>query len=486
MEYAAAYGAELDSWESSSDSDSGPARRRSRRAVKRRRYGEDGPRTSSSSEEGGSGGHRRGAEGRAQRAERRRRRLERLDRRAQEVLEEAGGWGGATGRRKGRKAAGGGGAGPSGSVPGQLLSAYEHSLHRARPVTAYDWLLLTQRPFGAYVPQLGDFVAYIPQGHQQFVEWLGPSAGSYSGGTLRGGDGAGSWPWEAAEPSLRPVERFRVVTVEYRLDDLGPNTLVDLQLHPEPEQEDGPSAAAVAAPGGIAVTLPHPSDGQPDFLIDWAAFARARARRLRRGHRCKVFWSDHGEPGAGQWWEGTITGEGDVAPARWPGSPWDCFEVTYEAGGEPRRHSPWELFKLADRPEVAGAEDLNFAGADCPRLSPPAARRLAEAVETARHDERWALFRETPDPELSFESGGEAVNGRGRHIFYNACVPLPLGLDAVAARLANGYYRGAQAAQRDLELLAGNAEAFNGADSEVARLAASLCAALKRALQRPA
>ena len=521
-EYRAALGAESHSWESGSDGS--PARRlgrgmrRSRRAVKRRRFGGYGESSSDPGEEAeededGWGG----AEGRARRAQRRRQRLERREeRRAAE-------WGGATGRRKGKK---GGEAGPS----GHLLSAYEHSVHRERPAGAYGWLLLTQRPFGAYIPQVGDVVAYIPQGHQQFVAWLGPSAGAYAGGAAAGSTGGGRagagprcghcatcwnkqskkgcltlkrergaqppgglaegasaqtrrWPWEPApgSPPLRSVERCRVVGVEYRLDTLGPNTLVDAELAVEPEEGGGGG-------GGrrFAVTLPHPSDGQPDFLVDWAAFARAQERRLRRGHRCKVFWSDDGEPGAGQWWEGTVTGEGDVAPERWPESPWECYEVTYEAGGEPRRHSSWELFKLGDRPERAGAEDPAFSGGGA-GLGPGAARRFAEAVEAARRAERWALFWDTPGPELSFEDplaaarAGGSARGAPR-IFYNACVPLPLGLDAVGARAASGYYRGARAARRDLDLLVRNAEAFNGAESEVAREAGELARALARAL----
>ena len=391
-------------------------------------------------------------------------------------------WSGATGRRKGKKAAGGGKSGPS----GQLQSAYEHSLHRERPVGAYGWLLLTQRPFGAYIPQVGDVVAYIPQGHQEFVAWLGPSASAYAG--RGGGAAAGAtlagWPWESARgsPPLRSVERCRIEGLEYRLDTLGPNTLVDAELVVEPEE----GGSGLANGRRFAVTLPHPSDGQPDFLVDWPAFVRARERNLRRGHRCKVFWSDDGEPGAGQWWEGTVTGQGDVAPERWPESPWECYEVTYEAGGEPRRHSSWELFKLADRPELAGSEDPAFGGGGA-GLEPEAARRLAEAVEAARSAERWALFRDTPSPGLSFEdplaAGRAGGSSRGvPRIFYNACVPLPLGLDAVATRAANGYYRGARAARRDLELLVHNAEAFNGAESEIAREAGELRRALERAL----
>jgi len=484
-EYQTAFGAESDSWESGSDGP--PARRsdrgvrRSSRAVKRRRLAGDDESISEPGEEDREGG----AEGRARRAQRRRERLERQERRAAEAGEggrRAREWSGATGRRKGKKAAGGDKAGPS----GQLLSAYEHSLHRERPVGAYGWLLLTQRPFGAYIPQIGDVVAYIPQGHQQFVAWLGPSAGAYagrSGGAAAGAMQAG-WPWEVARgrPPLRSVERCRIVGLEYRLDTLGPNTLVDAELVVEPEEGD----CGLANGRRFAVTLPHPSDGQPDFLVDWAAFVRARERHLRRGHRCKVFWSDDGEPGAGQWWEGTITGQDDVAPERWPESPWECYEVTYEVGGEPRRHSSWELFKLAEQPELAGAEDLAFGGGGA-GLEPGVARRLAEAVEAARSAERWALFRDTPSPELSFEDPLAAARAGGSsrgvaRIFYNACVPLPLGLDVVGARAANGYYRGARAARRDLELLVRNAEAFNGAESEISREAGELRRALERAL----
>ena len=115
-------------------------------------------------------------------------------------------------------------------------------------------------------------------------------------------------------------------------------------------------------------------------------------------------------------------------------------------------------------PERAGAEDPAFSGGGT-GLGPGAARHFAEAVGAARREERWALFWDTPGPELSFEDplaaarAGGSARGAPR-IFYNACVPLPLGLDAVGARAASGYYRGARAARRDLDLLVRNAEAL--------------------------
>ena len=60
----------------------------------------------------------------------------------------------------------------------------------------------------------------------------------------------------------------------------------------------------------------------------------------------------------------------------------------------------------------------------------------------------------------------------GVPVWYTAVVPLPLGLPDLVERLRNGYYRQLEALQHDASTIAGNAELYNGAGSDVAKTAA--------------
>ena len=55
---------------------------------------------------------------------------------------------------------------------------------------------------------------------------------------------------------------------------------------------------------------------------------------------------------------------------------------------------------------------------------------------------------------------GRAADG-SRVVFYNRCVPVPLGLVDISIRLAGGFYRQPAALRHDVRLLAANARLFN-------------------------
>ena len=87
---------------------------------------------------------------------------------------------------------------------------------------------------------------------------------------------------------------------------------------------------------------------------------------------------------------------------------------------------------------------------------------------------RWAaaLLR---DPLIAIQNKEISVTGIfsvGGRLHYNAVVPLPLGLPILAERLAQGYYRQSAALIHDAQLIADNANEFNGAGSDVAHMAA--------------
>ncbi len=60
----------------------------------------------------------------------------------------------------------------------------------------------------------------------------------------------------------------------------------------------------------------------------------------------------------------------------------------------------------------------------------------------------------------------------GALMYYNTMVALPMSLSLVKDRLEQGYYRQVQGVMGDVATIQGNAQAFNGEDSQVAEMAA--------------
>ena len=56
-------------------------------------------------------------------------------------------------------------------------------------------------------------------------------------------------------------------------------------------------------------------------------------------------------------------------------------------------------------------------------------------------------------------------------VFYNRCVPLPLGLVDISIRLAGGFYRQPAALRHDVRLLASNARLFNDDQADIITVA---------------
>ncbi len=57
-------------------------------------------------------------------------------------------------------------------------------------------------------------------------------------------------------------------------------------------------------------------------------------------------------------------------------------------------------------------------------------------------------------------------------MYYNTMVALPMSLSLMKDRLEQGYYRQVQGVMGDVATIQGNAQAFNGEDSQVAEMAA--------------
>jgi len=98
---------------------------------------------------------------------------------------------------------------------------------------------------------------------------------------------------------------------------------------------------------------------------------------------------------------------------------------------------------------------------------------VVRAVSAAVLEEDFAVFADAPHEHLAFEGEG------GQMLFYNTFIPLPFGLQQIIDRCLAGFYRSAEAIAFDARLIASNAEAFNGAGTDISRHAQRLADGLE-------
>jgi WD40 repeat protein len=127
-----------------------------------------------------------------------------------------------------------------------------------RPADKFAWLQQTERRIGEYVPQLGDAVVYLAQGHQEYLSSVG--------------DALQTKPWVTI-PCFRAAEPAVVTGLEYQIvKDKGDATVARLTLTLT-------DAAGALRGQRFELELPYMTqEGSPDFIIE---YVRARLRLLR-------------------------------------------------------------------------------------------------------------------------------------------------------------------------------------------------------------
>eukprot|EP00250_Pteridium_aquilinum_P018197 c23984_g2_i1 orf=336-5945(+) len=283
------------------------------------------------------------------------------------------------------------------------------------------WLMLTKVEDGTrYIPQLGDEVAYVLQGQDEFpklsrLEDKGAPKG------LR------AW--------LRAVELCEVVGIEYKnLSGFsGVSCNLTLRLIDEECKAMGKT---------FRLSLPELTDF-PDFLIDRSRYEASLRRNWTKRDRCKVWWrvntvDENGEEKTGQWFIGRVVAV-ETKSSQFPDSPWDACMVQYLGDSTgPHRHSPWELFDVDSNETVPS--------------------RMPEAT-------RLQILLTIEDIEASCSSNQDEYGlGALRKLVHKADflnkTLVPLSLDTIKDRLTNRYYRSLDAFQYDIQLLATNVQDY--------------------------
>ncbi|KAK3265957.1 hypothetical protein CYMTET_25392 [Cymbomonas tetramitiformis] len=122
----------------------------------------------------------------------------------------------------------------------------------------------------------------------------------------------------------------------------------------------------------------------------------------------------------------------------------------------------WELFPL-------GTDLEDLIREEEPQPAPGPLQRLAARLDEVLRRREYRDFVQTPEANLHHEG------------WYVLEVALPIGLNVVKQRLENRYYRTLHAAKYDIELIASNAQTFNG-EEPLTQVAAALRDELLEAL----
>ena len=373
-----------------------------------------------------------------------------------------------------------------------------------RPFSAYGWLVSPINPIAEYVPQKGDEVVYLRQGHSAAImetdEHLIP-------------------PWQSLlrGRSLRPVEPCLVEETSYIIAPDGSDITIPrliLKLNDPQSPLNGQK---------FTVDIPAPSMGQAEFVILRSRFEATARHIWSLGDTCYAYWqtgalNEDGTSGA-EWWKGVIEGDKCLEPPNNLTKEqiladvyncqclWERFKIrwigTVRTSENPETvdeeelsetanevdislHSPWELFIKPNNPpensinsktEIKGESSSYDAALSLGnRMSNHLIDTMGKSIEIAAGKEDWMIFQAAPEWDDEYHSV-QNVNE-----FYNRRVALPIGLSDVAARLHMKYYRQPDALLHDLKTIAINAAIFNGQDSAIATEARNMVRFLEGAL----
>ncbi|CAA3003798.1 bromodomain and WD repeat-containing 3 isoform X1 [Olea europaea subsp. europaea] len=276
-----------------------------------------------------------------------------------------------------------------------------------------NWLLLAEQEEGyRYIPQLGDEVVYLRQGHQEFLE---KSQGAQSG------------PWLRLGNKIKAVEICLVEDLKYTTFGGSGDSSCQITLKFIDTYSDVVGKT-------FKLTLPELLDF-PDFIVERNRYDAAMKRSWAVNDTCVVWWRNEIEEG-GAWYEGTIVSIKDKS-CDFPGSPWESCVVRYTQTKDSQLHSPWELH---DPDNPAEQPHGNFESAEEILYSFTGLLRAA-----SRDKDRYGILK---------------LNEVARKSDFVNRFPVPLSPDIIKLRLEHGYYRSLEALRHDIMVMLSNAELY--------------------------
>ncbi|KAG4946248.1 hypothetical protein JHK87_042255 [Glycine soja] len=295
--------------------------------------------------------------------------------------------------------------------------------------TRGSWLLLSTHEEGCrYIPQQGDEVAYLRQGHQEYIDYCRKRE---------------SGPWVSLKGHIRAVEYCRVQSLEYSHLPGSGDSCCKMNL-----QFVDPNSSVVGK--SFKLTLPEVTSF-PDFLVERTRFDAAMQRNWTRRDKCRVWWKNE-DSSSGNWWDGRILCM-KAKSSEFPDSPWESYTVRYKSDlTETHLHSPWELFDADTEWEQ-------------PHIDDDMRNKLQSTL---------TKLQQSGNPVQCI---GCKEEGDGRDFnrleVKEGRFPVPISIELIQSRLENNYYRSLEALKHDVSILLSNATTFLEKD-------AALSAKIKR------
>ncbi|KAI4371378.1 hypothetical protein MLD38_019620 [Melastoma candidum] len=291
-----------------------------------------------------------------------------------------------------------------------------------------SWLLLTSQEEGSrYIPQHGDEVVYLRQGHEEFMQ--------YNGAKEHG-------PWSLIKGDIKASEYCRVESLEYAIYPGSGESCCKMIL-----RFVDPSSSVFQK--SFKLTLPEVNNF-PDFLVEKSRFEAAMQRDWRTRDHCSVWWRDESDENGGSWWTGRVL---CVKPKStdFPDSPWERYGIKYrDDTREVHQHSPWELFD----PESERALQLQQLQ---PSLDEKSRDKLLTSINRLQRSGSSSQDRYGVQKLMQVSQKSSFINR----------FPVPLSLEVIQLRLENGYYRTLEAVKHDISVMLSNAEAQFGRSPEI-------------------
>ncbi|XP_073135794.1 uncharacterized protein [Henckelia pumila] len=275
-----------------------------------------------------------------------------------------------------------------------------------------SWLMMSAHEEGSrYIPQLGDEVVYLRQGHQEYI--------THSNSRETG-------PWETIEQNIKAVEFCRVQNLEYSTRPGSGESTCKMTL-----KFVSPSKVV----GSFKLALPEVT-GFPDFLVEKCRYDAAVERNWTSRDKCQVWWKNEGVEN-GSWWEGRILA---VKPKsfEFPDSPWERYVVKYKTDPtETHLHSPWELYDADTNVEQLHIDD-----------------GIREELLHAFYKLEQSGYK-----SQDYYGVNKLKQVSQKTQFINR-FPVPLTLELIQSRLENNYYRSLEAMKHDIAVMLSNAENY--------------------------
>ncbi|KAL2323707.1 hypothetical protein Fmac_028086 [Flemingia macrophylla] len=297
------------------------------------------------------------------------------------------------------------------SRPGEYIANDPGTLTRRMSnhhVKKLSWLMLSELEGGyRYIPQLGDEVVYLRQGHQEYMESCSSSE---------------SGPWRSFT-GLSACEFCKVEELEYAELPGSGDSCCKLRL-----KFVDPSSNVHGK--SFKLTLPELINF-PDFVVEKTWYDSAMKRNWSSRDKCLVWWRNEDGKG-GNWWDGRIISIQAKSPD-FPDSPWERYLIQYKIDpSENHMHSPWEL---------CDPENL----LEHPHIDHEIRDKLLSYFTKLGHRDKFDI---------------QALNHAAQRLEFSNRFPAPFYPELIQSRLRNDYYRSVEGVKHDIMVMLSNAEDF--------------------------